>query len=598
MCGIAGQIDLTSEQTLSCSNDVSDMLYSMSWRGPDANGKWSNGQIALGHLRLSIIDLSSEANQPMIDALGNVIVFNGEIYNYRELRMVLSPEYEFKTQSDTEVILAAYAKWGMDCVKRFNGEWSFSIYDKSKNCLFLSRDRFGIKPLYYTLKNNILYFASEIRALLAAGIPAKMSVHKLAEFLKFRQIEQRYQTHLEDVFPLEPGKNLYIDLHTGKIQEQYYYESSDLFSTDVPQDENEALELFGSLLQDAVNLRMHADVPVQILLSGGLDSSAISAFAVRSADNRVKTLSCVFPGSLNDESYYSDMVAKSLGTDHYRVTTDGNLFFEVFDEVIIAQDFPTYSEKHVARYLLYKQAANYATVILEGQGGDEVFGGYGAMYKIFHDHYQNQLGVDLLMQAPQKARKSSLSHFAELHPDISKHITKVGKRIDSLDTDEPYRKRQYSIVKNNLLSLLHTGDRLQMYNSIEGRYPFLDHRIVEMGMSMPVHFKMRDYDKWLLRKYIEKNKLLPEEVTRRTDKKGFSTDLEDYLLKSLEARSHFRQSFSEGFLAYPGLFDNNALETLLVEQYDQGLNNTRRLLAVYSLMKYLQANKVSITGSN
>jgi asparagine synthase (glutamine-hydrolysing) len=598
MCGIAGFVDLGGTQNQSNQGIVNTMLGTIPWRGPDARGTWHGDGISLGHVRLSIIDLSPEANQPMQNSCGNVLIFNGEIYNYRELRHQLSSEYEFETHSDTEVIMAAYAKWGADCVKRFNGEWSFAIYDKSRNILLLSRDRFGIKPLYVTLKGNILYFASEIRALIAAGIPARMSIDKLFIFLKFRQMEQRYQTHLEDIIPLEPGKNLFIDLHTGKLEEQCYYETSDLLSTDVPKDENEALELFGSLLQDAVRLRMHADVPVQVLLSGGLDSSAIAAFAVRSSKNKVKTLSCVFPGNPNDESYYSDMVAEALGTDHSRTTTDGNLFFEVFDEVIIAQDFPTYSEKHVARYLLYKQAAKYAKVVLEGQGGDEVFGGYGAMYTIFRDHYQRQLGVELLMQSPQKARKSDLPHFSELHPDVRKYARDVRKRIDSLNTDEPYSQRQFSILRNNLLSLLHTGDRLQMHNSIEGRYPFLDHRIVEIGMSMPVHFKMRDYDKWLLRRYIEKKKLLPEAVTRRTDKKGFSTDLEDYLLKSPEARSHFQQNFSEGVWAYPGLFDSEALETLLVDQYDFGINNNRRLLAVYSLMKYLKTNTVTITGIN
>jgi asparagine synthase (glutamine-hydrolysing) len=594
MCGIAGIAKLVKEIDLSLESKVRRMLSTMPWRGPDADGLWSNDQVSLGHVRLSIIDLSESANQPMIDSNGNVIVFNGEIYNYRELRKELSRFFEFKTLSDTEVILHAYSRWGTDSVKRFNGDWAFAIYDKSNNKVFLSRDRFGIKPLYYYKDKNVIFFASEIRALMATEIPGIISIKKIGSFLKFRQIEQRYETIFENIYPLEPGKNVTIDLNSLTVVENYYYGRDNFFDTDIPKSKDEAAELFGCLLNDAVKIRLHADVPVQILLSGGIDSSAIAALSKVSSEIPVKTLSHVFPGSPNDESYYSDMVAEFLSTEHNRIISNHEYFFDIFDQVILAQDFPTYSEKHVARFQIYKEASRKAKVVIEGQGGDEVFGGYGRIYKIFKDHYQDDLGVELLMKAPEKKIMSRLAPLAELHPDIRNSIGKLSKRIDKIDTDDPYKNRQYSILRNNLLGLLHTGDRLQMYNSIEGRYPFLDHRVVEFGLSMPVEYKMKNYDKYLLRYYMERKKLLPNEITRRTDKKGFSTDIEDFLLTSNSAKHHFMDSYKFGNRKFPGLFDMNCLTMLIDEQYQNGINNTRRLLAVYSLIKFLINYNISI----
>ena len=594
MCGIAGIVSSEGRGKSYGIEVVNRMLTSMPWRGPDAEGVWGNDNVSFGHLRLSILDLSHAADQPMCDRFGNVIVFNGEIYNYNEIKKELISEYDFQTSSDTEVILAAYHRWGADCVSRFNGDWAFAIYDARVKSVFISRDRFGIKPLYYYRGPNCLYFASEIRTLLAAGVPGVISTFSCAKFFKFRQIEQRSSTMLEGILPVTPGCSMYIQVDSGEIKHSQYYFSDQLFSADVPKDETEAALIFGDLLSDAVKMRLNADVPVQIMLSGGLDSSAIAALSMQSSMSPVSSLSRVFPGRTGDESYYSDMVAAHLGTRHQRVDPRDSDFFDEFETVVKAQDFPTYSEKHVARHQLYREAARSSKVIIEGQGGDEVFGGYGRGFQLFRDCYEKDLGVTLLMVSPEKQRKSSLPRLGVLHQDVLRSIGKVRRKVDSIDIEDAYTKRQYAILQNNLLSLLHTGDRLQMYNSIEGRYPFLDHRVVELGMSMPVGFKMRTHDKYVLRVFLSKSKLLPETIVWRTDKKGFSTDFGGYLLQSPYARSRFLDKFMGGSRAFPNLFSIQSLEALLSEQYDGGINNIASLLAVYGLIVYLMENNIEI----
>jgi len=591
LCGIAGIVKVDKIAAQVKPDTVDRMIECNRWRGPDANGVWHNNEIFFGHNRLSIIDLSVTSNQPMTDCYANTIVFNGEIYNYKELWKELQDDYHFVTKSDTEVILAAYKKWGKDCVSHFNGEWAFALFDKSNNEVFLSRDRYGIKPFYYTIHEGNFYFASEIRSILAAGVKGKTTPDKIALFLKYRQIEQRTETLLNGFYPLEPGTSMFIDMNEYSITHHTYYKPDQLFSADIPKDEDEAAEAFGSLLSDSVRLRLNADVPVQIMLSGGLDSSAITALASEFMD--VKTLAYVSPGNPNDESYYSDMVAKLYETTHQKVNAKAYTFYDNFNTVIDAQDFPTFSEKHVGRFMLYQEAAKESTVILEGQGGDEVFGGYDAVYKIFREEYAKDLGVELKMHAPKKLKKSEYATLVEMNEAYKERAGKSGKLVDKMKSGDSYRDRQYVILRNNLLALLHTGDRLQMYHSIEGRYPLLDHRVVEFGMSMPVSFKMQEYDKHLLRKYLDKREMLPKEVLYRTDKKGFSTSLHDYLLSSVESRDYLMDTFKGYQSKFSDIFDLSGINKLINEQYNKDVDNVRKLLSIYSLMRYLDKNNIS-----
>ncbi|SKA71536.1 asparagine synthase (glutamine-hydrolysing) [Paucidesulfovibrio gracilis DSM 16080] len=594
MCGIGGIISRGTGSGKELSFQVDRMLDVMPWRGPDARGVFEAPGVALGHLRLSILDLSDAANQPMSDEHGNVLVFNGEIYNYRELREELAEVHEFRTQSDTEVVLAAWHRWGTECTKQFNGEWAFALYDVRKKELILSRDRFGIKPLYYCLDGGRLCFASEVRALLASGVPPRVKADRLLQCIKFYQIEPLDSTLVDGVLPLEPGTNLVFPLREEALRIESYYTPADMLTSAVPEDPRQAAEEFGALLADSVALRLHADVPVQLMLSGGLDSSTLVALAANKERQRVKTLSYVCPGSSADESLFSSQVAAYWDTDHERIEFGNNDFFDIFDRVIEAQDCPTHSADHVARYLLYQQAATRSKVILEGQGGDEVFGGYRVQYNVFREHYEARLGVRLLMEMPPKPRKSSIPRVEEFGKDYWKRYRKVRRVTQELGSGHPYVDQQYMTLRNSLPSLLHTGDRLQMHHSLEGRYPFLDHRVVEFGMSMPVHHKMWTHDKYILRRNVDARNLLPREVIWRRDKKGFCTQLQKCLLSSPEAKKHMYEVFREGVQQYPDFFSLSGLEKLLEEQYVHGVNNLQRLLAVYSMLRYMEKNKVQL----
>ena len=510
-----------------------------------------------------------------------------------QLRSELKTQYEFVTEGDTEVILAAYEKWGIDCVKRFNGDWAFSIYDKKRKRVFISRDRFGIKPLFYSVHNNKLIFASEITALLEVGIPSNITIDSLAYYLRFRRSEHRTKTLLKNIYCLEPGNNLIIDLEKSKLKIIEYYGRNDLVKKQKNLTLDDVIEEFNDIFTDAVKLRMKADVTIQILLSGGLDSSAISALAGVGQDE-INTLSYVSKGSEHDESYYSDLVANFIKSNHVSTQIEHNSFFDVFDEVIRARNTPTCSEKHVARFSLYKKAAEFGKVVIEGQGGDEVFGGYGAMYRIYNKFYAKKYKKPMAMTLMAESKKSASQELAELNDGILSRLPKLQKDFDIMDSDDPYLKQQFSIIRNNLLALLHTGDHLQMHHSIEGRYPFMDHRLIEMGLSLPVNMKMYGYDKYLLLEYLSKNKILPDEIVFRTDKKGFSTSIGGDLIKSKNARHKFEDVFQLGYVMFPEIFDEKAIKTLLDEQYLHGINNNKRLLSIYSLIKYLSNNKINI----
>lgn len=593
MCGIAGIFNLKKSPD---SNTVNRMLDSMLWRGPDARGFWSDDCVALGHLRLSIIDLDAAANQPMADESGSVIIFNGEIYNYIELRKELEAHYCFKTQSDTEVILAAYQVWGEECIHRFNGEWGFALYDARHQKVFLSRDRFGIKPLYYYWNGEVLMFASEIRALLAGGVSSKVPAARLRTFLRFKKLEHRYETLFEDIYPLEAGGCLSLDV-SGNLRQWLFYGEEQLLSAQVHDNMEEAIGQFGEIFKDAVRLRFRADVPVGVLLSGGIDSSAITAVASTIGIEDVRTFSAIYPGSPMDESPYSSAVASRYNTRHHIIQPEPDDFFELFEFVVDALDSPTPSPVHVSRYLVLAEAAKHVTVVLEGQGADEAFGGYKKLYDIYRKHYEAKTGKPLLMSTLTRATADSAVPFLEELAEplrVPRQEVKVSRDTLNGETD-PYRVAQYDIIRNKLLSLLHAGDRLQMRNSIEGRCPFLDHRLVEFCFSAPYAHKMQDYDKYLLRKWLERHKMLPESVLYRRDKKGFANSHAIFLRESPLARDWMVSKLEDGLRNYPCLFNRQALMSLVSEQFNEGKDHLKRLLAAISLMIYLEQKNVLIT---
>ena len=312
MCGICGIVHCDAPPPE--DGTIRAMMDALAHRGPDAEGTWGDHFVTLGHTRLSIIDLDARSNQPMIDGLGRVIVFNGEMYNYRDLRAELEHRYAFRTESDTEVVLAAYDAWGEDCVRRFNGDWALAIYDPSAREVFLSRDRVGVKPLYWAFHGGRFVFASEVRALAAAGVAGAVPRRRLITFIVRGENEPGQWTMLRDVEALLPGCSMTVRAD-GSYAMTRYWSESDVFSAEVEPDFEAAVDQYAEVFEDSVRLRLHADVPVGVCLSGGVDSSLIAAVASRLSEHPVATFSGVAPGFESDEGPFSDAVAAHCGDE-------------------------------------------------------------------------------------------------------------------------------------------------------------------------------------------------------------------------------------------------------------------------------------------
>jgi asparagine synthase (glutamine-hydrolysing) len=597
MCGIAGIYSFDRDAIHPDDRSLVDaMLNVMPRRGPDARGVWAGPETVLGHLRLSIIDLCERSNQPMVGPCGRTLVFNGEIYNYLELRRELSGRYEFRTESDSEVILAAYDAWGPDCLHRFNGDWALAIYDPRTNELFLARDRYGIKPLYYATQQGRLLFASEVRALLAAGVSAAVSPQAVYTFICNRKNEWADRTLVETVKPLPRGHCLLLR-PGGEATPRCYYGTERLLEGEGPSDPAEALEQFGELLTSSVMLRLRSDVPVGVCLSGGMDSSAIVACASRFSTRRVATYSASFPNSPADENRYARLVARAFKTKHKAIIPKPKDFLADYDKFMAAQDTPHASPAAYARYKVIQRASRDVTVLLDGQGGDEIFGGYSVIYKLFREHYEPHSGVTLRMDSPARPPVTTAVRNRQ---ELAEPLRTLSLFPDPLYTVEPspngpYVDSQYALMGSNLLSLLHTEDRMTMAHSMEGRVPFLDHRLVEFCFRLPVHLKMQEYDKHLLRQWALGDPRMPRDVAQRTDKKGFSTWYEDRLRRERKSQEWLRERLGDTLPAMRDVFDEDVVMTLFDEMVNHDQNHLHRLLAVLSVCMFFQRHNAYLT---
>ncbi len=376
MCGIIGIVSrfvISNRTWLPIGRDT------MVHRGPDDAGEWwsADGRVGLAHRRLAIIDLSPAGHQPMRDATGNlVIVFNGEIYNFQELRaQLIAKGHTFRSHSDTEVILAAYTQWGTECLSHLNGMFAFAIYDTTKQTLFIARDRVGEKPLYYHHDNGELRFASELKALLAdPALPRRIDPEALDCYLAMGYIPSA-RCILKGFNKLPPAHALLFDLHTGEFKLWRYWQLPELEVVKGELDETTLLDELENLLEDSVRRQLMADVPVGVLLSGGVDSSLITAMTVRSS-SKVKTFTIRFPGhSKHDETEHARLIARHFQTEHTELeglSTTANLLpllARQFDEPMVDSSMiPTYLVSHLVR--------QHCTVVISGDGGDELFGGY------------------------------------------------------------------------------------------------------------------------------------------------------------------------------------------------------------------------------
>ncbi len=551
MCGIAGIVIKTGQLDPMCF--INSMLSVAIHRGPDDEGVFSDKNLALGHRRLSIIDLSENAGQPMHYSKRYVIVYNGEVYNYIELKAELKNQgYAFSTESDTEVILAAYNCWGEDCVKRFNGMWAFAIYDTEKQILFCSRDRFGIKPFYYYLDDQIFCFASEIKQILTCKSKVVANRDVLLNYLLTGLEEYNDQTFFTDISKLSPGSNLIYDLKQNKIESyRYYHLNPATLNND---DEVYLTNTFRDLLTDSVRLRLRSDVRVGTCLSGGLDSSSVATLATglyREVQDEYRLTG--FHGKstekASDESQYALRVAIHAGLKVHMIEKHIIDFQQALIKVIQAQEEPFGSPSVIMQYFVLQRAHEEGVkVMLDGQGGDELLLGYE---RYFVSWLYQQKGLGKLLNFSSAVQNSKLkpltlfqyyfyftnfnlrfnrikNRFSFIKPGVIKSFDCSLLKDHTNDFKHFETLQEKEITRYQLPHLLKYEDKNSMAHSIEARIPFLDYRLVELSLALPMALKIKDgWSKYILRKAIEP--YLPDAVTWRKNKFGFLAPVSTWL---------------------------------------------------------------------
>ena len=547
MCGIAGIVRLNKKFDHRIA--IKKMLNAIEHRGPDGEGIMQEGDLIIGHRRLAILDLSPSGAQPMTDMSKKLtVVFNGEIYNYLELRKELEAKgRRFRTDSDTEVLLQSYDEWGEECLNKFNGMWAFSIYDRARNIIFCSRDRFGEKPFYYASTSNGFYFGSEIRQILPELKTNTANSDLIKRYLLGVTGEDPTMTFFSNVYKLPAGHNLVYDLVSDKVSTYRYYQITyrkDLSSLSF----SEATEVFRETLKDSVALRMRSDVPVGTCLSGGLDSSSIAALASEihrsTSSQQFKAITACSTEAQNNEAKYAEAVVNFKSLDWIKTTPDYDRFSELVDDVFIAQEEPFGSASIVMQYCVMAAASkNNVRVLLDGQGGDEVLMGYE---RYFIPHFRQLLrtgrfgcAISELTQMQKNNSAMGMARFMQYAFYFSNvflreqrikrrgwYLRDVPKVIDEVRnyaraSKSVFELQKYEVETSNLPTLLRFEDKNAMRFSIETRLPILDYRLVELGLSLPVGHKIKcGWTKFLLRKSVSDH--LPSDIVWRKNKIGFA----------------------------------------------------------------------------
>jgi asparagine synthase (glutamine-hydrolysing) len=571
MCGISGFVSAFGEDR--ANSIIQKMTDAIAHRGPDAQGFFHKNKVTLGHRRLSIIDTSEAGNQPFKNQEARItIVFNGEIYNYRELKTQLAPEFNFHTATDTEVIIAAYIKWGIDCIHQFIGMFAFALYDENRDELFIVRDRMGIKPIYYSKQDGAFFFASEIRSLLASDlVPRKLSTHALSDYLRYQTVHAPH-TIIDGVQMLMPGH--LIHFKNGDFRIIQYWNMNDFASVSSNHDRGEVKKNVSDLVQSSVELRMRADVPFGAFLSGGIDSSIIVGAMARASTFPVHTFSITFKEQEFDESPYSKLIAKRFKTEHTEIQLSANDFLKTIPQAIASLDHPsgdgpnTYVVSEVTRREGVKMA-------LSGLGGDEVFCGYDVFKRIYSLEQKKWIAA-----TPKVLRTLAASTLQKFKPGIaSEKIAALLKDespksalayalsrqvwMDSTFEKMAFGKDTLNVVKElfdtlpdsstRVLSkvslaemqtymqnvLLRDTDQMSMKHGLEVRVPFLDHRLVEFVLGVDDAIKYPNSPKQLLVESMDG--LIPNEIVDRP-KMGFTfpwkywmqNELRDFCKKGLD----------------------------------------------------------------
>lgn len=544
MCGIAAIIDFKNENIPEA--DIIRMNNLSSYRGPDGEAYFFDKHIAFGHRRLAILDLNDRANQPMARQDRFTIIFNGEIYNYLELKSELRAlGHNFTTASDTEVLLAAYDEWGRACVQKLNGMWAFIIYDKKNHTVFCSRDRFGIKPLYYSLINDQLFIASEIKQIMPFLRQKRANRQILLEYLLLGFSDHTDSTFFEDVKTLRGGHNLVLDIRkrTHQINRYYTLRKDDSFQK---ANEKEAVASIRELFESSVTLRLRSDVRVGTCLSGGLDSSSIAATAAGIYNpelaDRFNAITALSEDPANDERVYAEAVSRHSNLNWITESFDFGDYDGLFIKQVEIQQEPFPDASLIMQMQVFRAAAKHGCkVMLDGQGGDEVFVGYERYYATYIKSLPFPKAIKSFFEVSRNSRLSPAQtllfypYFSSYHLRRAalKHRNAYIQKQYLSDFDwtslrkassaaQDFEKLQISeLTELQLPHLLRYEDRNSMAFSIESRLPMLDYRLVEAAISIPDRYKIKGgWLKYALRKAMEDH--LPPEITWRKNKIGFN----------------------------------------------------------------------------
>ena len=575
MCGISGYF---SSNNFFAEEDLNIMVATQNHRGPDSNGTYFHNQVGLGHNRLSIIDLSERGTQPM-HSFNNryTIVYNGEVYNYKEVsaevRFNFDTEFHFRSETDTEVILETFARYGVNAVKYFNGMYAFAVYDKQEEELYLFRDRIGIKPVYYYWDGKNFAFASEIQAIKKLNkLNLQVNYSVIPQYLNLGYIPAPYSIY-QNCFKLEPGH--YLKISKGNFEKKQYWSIESAISDNVIRDEKQAKIILSDLLVSSVQYQLKSDVPYGVFLSGGIDSSLVAANAVELADTKINTFSIGFENQKHNEAIYAKQVANYLGTNHHEFTVTVQDAIETLDDYMDAYGEPFADSSGIPTLLVSKLAKKYVTVVLAGDGGDELFHGYGSyewarrLDNFFIKINRNLIAALLKMSSSDRNKRAAemfmfdgkeerYSHiFSQEQYYFSKkeiHEAFVNNYLSPVLLDEllKYTDTSFSHAINTKEGnrklnaqekqalydfkfylpddLLVKVDRASMHYSLETRVPYLDHRLIIQAINIHSNLKNKITPKYILKEILYQH--IPEKYFDRP-KQGFSIPLKFWLQKEM-----------------------------------------------------------------
>jgi len=618
MCGIIGVASINAVFNKKWLTKGRDAMWH---RGPDSEGEWwsLDHKVGMAHRRLSIVDISNAGHQPMIDSTGSYsIVFNGEIYNYKIIKnSLIKLGYQFTSNTDSEVILQAYIEWGNDCLSKLNGMFAFSIYDSIKNVVFLARDRAGEKPLFYYRDATSIRYSSELKGLLSDEYLKRVIDHSALDAYLAIGFVPGDMCILDGFNKLPPGHALEFDLTTGGVEIWKYWDVPILDSE--TNDDEYILNCLESLLEDSVSQQLHADVPVGVLLSGGVDSSLVTAMAARSS-GKVKTYTIGFPGAGRlDETKHAQLIANYFGTEHTQLDL-GPAHADLIHLLANQYDEPIIDSSMLPTYMVSELISGQCKVALGGDGADELFGGYG--------HHSGVLKLHKRVSFLPKYIRNSIAYLSDNYLPVGfkgrEYFRSIGVDFQSglpwLATyfDSKSRKKLMSSVsgwgggaeelaysrtvsQNDLLQratrtdfsnylpedILVKVDRASMLNSLEVRSPFLDRRIIEFAYGkVPSRLKATVNDKKILLKRLTE-RILPPEFDRNR-KQGFSIPLAKWL-----EQGEFRSLFYDVLLDSQSIFDGHYVKTLLHNQ-DRGYGNGERLFGLVLFELWRREYSVSL----